>query len=346
ALMQQLEQLKKKLQLEGVFDSSHKQVIPKFPGRIGVITSATGSVIKDILHRLQDRYPIPVTLIPATVQGEAASKEVIAGIKLAEKLMTIKHKLAPDTLIIARGGGSFEDLWPFNNEQLIHTVFSCSMPTISAIGHETDITLLDLVADLRAPTPTAAAELATPEQAELNIKLQNMSSTISRNLPQMCNLAEQRLDLAWSKIISPSHYYMQQQQRLHNAVIKLPLLWQRYYANQHQRLHMANVKLSPRILDNYLQQLSQQLTNMYKLLQNLDVKQVLKRGFSIISTTKGDIVSSINQLENNKVYLAKFYDGDVKFNYNNAKNTNSKLSKTSVINNKISKHNDQLKMFD
>lgn len=168
ALLKQLEALKKKLLTEGLFDQAHKKQIPFMPKRIGVITSPTGAVIRDILHRLDDRFPVPVMLWPVPVQGNKAAEKIEAALAGFQKLSEGEK---PDVIIIARGGGSLEDLWCFNDERVVRAVFSCSIPVISAVGHETDTTLIDFVSDHRAPTPTAAAERAVPVRLDL---LQNL----------------------------------------------------------------------------------------------------------------------------------------------------------------------------
>lgn len=166
----QLEQLKQKLIAEGIFDSSRKKIIPKYPKTIAILTSPTGAVFHDIMHRLNDRYPCCfVYFFPIAVQGDKAEAEILSALK---KVDTMKDKI--DTVILARGGGSIEDLWCFNNEEIVRAVAALSIPIISAIGHETDITLVDFAADLRAPTPTAAAELATPDKKDITNFMENL----------------------------------------------------------------------------------------------------------------------------------------------------------------------------
>ena len=159
SLLKTLEEIKKRLLKEGLFDSKNKKKIPYLPSKIGVITSETGAVIRDIIHRIKDRFPVELILFPVNVQGNLAVIQIIDAIELAniQKNQGNKH-FDLDLLIIARGGGSLEDLMPFNNEQLVHSIYKSKIPIISAVGHETDITLCDFVADLRVPTPTAAAE--------------------------------------------------------------------------------------------------------------------------------------------------------------------------------------------
>src|SRR5947207_819056 len=171
ALMALLEQRKKKLAAEGLFDEARKQLLPFLPSRIGVVTSASGAVIRDILHRLADRFPRPVLVWPVRVQGEGSTAEIAAAIHGFNALPDTGPISRPDLLIVARGGGSLEDLWSFNEEIVVRAAAASLIPLISAVGHETDVTLIDFVADRRAPTPTAAAEMAVPVRAELIAEL-------------------------------------------------------------------------------------------------------------------------------------------------------------------------------
>ena len=166
ALMALLEQRKKKFAASGLFDQIHKKHIPKYPHRIGVITSPTGAVIQDILHRIEERYPLNVILWPVPVQGDDSSELITQAIRGFNN-NDIEESIKPDVIIVARGGGSIEDLWAFNEENIVNAVFESKIPIISAIGHETDFTISDFVSDMRAATPTAAAVLATPDRLEL-----------------------------------------------------------------------------------------------------------------------------------------------------------------------------------
>ncbi|HYE43700.1 MAG TPA: exodeoxyribonuclease VII large subunit [Caulobacteraceae bacterium] len=180
ALLAQLERLKAKLNGEGLFSAERKKPIPRHPAVIGVITSPTGAVIRDILHRIRDRWPCHVIVWPVVVQGEAASAQVAAAIRGFNALQPGGAIPRPDVLIVARGGGSIEDLWPFNDEALARTVFDSAIPLISAVGHETDTTLIDYVSDRRAPTPTGAAEMATPVLAELRALTADFEARLTR----------------------------------------------------------------------------------------------------------------------------------------------------------------------
>jgi exodeoxyribonuclease VII large subunit len=221
ALLAQLERLKARLQAEGLFDPARKKPLPESPAVIGVITSPTGAVIRDILHRIRDRWPCRVIVWPVVVQGDAAAGQVRAAIDGFNALGPDSALPRPDVLIVARGGGSVEDLWAFNDEALARTVAASSIPLISAVGHETDTTLIDFVSDRRAPTPTAAAEMATPILAELRAAVADLSARLHRSggrlvedrrsrvaslerslarVPDLVELAGQRFNLARSRM--------------------------------------------------------------------------------------------------------------------------------------------------
>lgn len=195
ALLKQLEERKQRLATEGLFDPARKQPIPAMPQVIGVITSPTGAVIRDILHRLGERFPVQVMVWPVLVQGESAAREVTAAIRGFDALLdnSAPPVPVPDLVIVARGGGSLEDLMAFNDEEVVRAVARCRLPVISAVGHETDTTLIDFAADLRAPTPTAAAELATPVKAELTARLNDLDTRLTRQLGQRLDQSGQQL---------------------------------------------------------------------------------------------------------------------------------------------------------
>ena len=193
ALMQLFEKLKAKLQGEGLFDQTHKKALPYLPKTIGVVTSPTGAVIRDILHRLADRCPSHVILWPTVVQGDGAADKIAAAINGFSNSDENSSFKRPDLIIVARGGGSIEDLWSFNEEQVVRAVANCTIPIISAVGHETDTTLCDFAADLRAPTPTAAAEMAVPVRADLLAHLTEQKLRIERATRRVHALGVERL---------------------------------------------------------------------------------------------------------------------------------------------------------
>jgi len=188
ALYLAYEQLKARFEAEGLFSAEFKKPIPRFPERIGVITSPTGAAIRDIINVIARRYPLATLYIyPALVQGEGAAKTLIDGIDYFDRSNLV------DTVIIGRGGGSIEDLWEFNNEKLARRIFACSVPVISAVGHETDFTICDFVSDMRAPTPSAAAELAVPDVRELSMTVDILSDRIDRALNRITERAREKL---------------------------------------------------------------------------------------------------------------------------------------------------------
>lgn len=200
ALLAQLERLKAKLREEGLFDTERKRPLPSMPATIGVITSPTGAVIRDILHRIADRWPCRVLIWPVVVQGDAAAAQVIAAVEGFNALGADGGIGRPEVVIVARGGGSVEDLWPFNDEGLARAVAGSEIPLISAVGHETDTTLIDFVSDRRAPTPTAAAEMASPVIADLRAALRDYRARLTRCGARTLEERGQRFDLAASRL--------------------------------------------------------------------------------------------------------------------------------------------------
>ncbi|MBU2090088.1 MAG: exodeoxyribonuclease VII large subunit [Alphaproteobacteria bacterium] len=220
-LMALLEKLKAKLAGEGLFDNTRKKVLPYLPRVIGVITSPTGAVIRDILHRLEDRCPTHVIVWPVKVQGDGAAAEVAAALRGFDAIQPGGPVPRPDLVIVARGGGSIEDLWAFNEEVVVRGIAACSIPVISAVGHETDTTLADYAADLRAPTPTAAAEMAVPVRAELELAVRNADLRLLQALSR--GLADRRkyLDALARALIDPQSLLGTAAQRLDVATERL-----------------------------------------------------------------------------------------------------------------------------
>ena len=217
ALMALLEERKKKLAAEGLFDKSHKQPLPYLPNTIGVVTSPTGAVIRDILHRVRERFPCQVILWPALVQGDAAAAQIEAGIRGFNALQGADR---PDVLIVGRGGGSIEDLWPFNEESVVRAAFESTIPLISAVGHETDTTLIDYVADARAPTPTGAAEIAVPVRTDLLLRLRQLGERQAQGLYRLTQQAKRRLEA--SRLPRPERLLEFQRQKLDHLTERLP----------------------------------------------------------------------------------------------------------------------------
>lgn len=271
------EQLKQRLQQEGLFQMQHKQPIPQRPGVIGVVTSATGAALQDIRNVLQRRWPVAKLVLAAVnVQGEKAAQEIAAGIRLLDQDPRV------EVVLVARGGGSREDLWVFNDEGIARAAFACKTPLISAVGHEIDVSILDFVADLRAPTPSAAAELATPDKrAELE-KIMNISTNIQQNIQarlEMCynrfeQLNNKRQSITPGTLCQPRQQVLQQQQqRLQNTVAHL------------------------------LEQSALQLQHRAALAHSLSPYQVLARGYGIPTTVKGKSLTVDEIKEKQRFYL-------------------------------------------
>ena len=214
-LRQKFEQLKFQLQAEGLFDDQYKKPIPNFPQRIGVITSASGAAIRDVLSTLKRRYPLArVQIFPVSVQGDKAKIEIA-------NMLAVADQYDNDVLILTRGGGSLEDLWAFNEEIVARAIFETLTPIVSGIGHEIDYTIADFIADLRAPTPTAAAELVTPQQTDIMQRLASLQSLLLQTITYRVNHSSQRLDILRSRLIHPRVGLAHSCQRLQNLLLRL-----------------------------------------------------------------------------------------------------------------------------
>jgi exodeoxyribonuclease VII large subunit len=249
ALLAQLERLKAKLAGEGLFERDRKRPIPAMPAVIGVVTSPSGAVIRDILHRIRDRWPAHVLVWPVVVQGETAAAQVCAAIRGFNALAPGGPVPRPDVLIVARGGGSVEDLWPFNDETLARTVAASRIPLISAVGHETDTTLIDYVSDRRAPTPTAAAEFATPVLAELRAALADQSRRLFRCGERTLEDRRTRLRSAARALPRPADLLAFASQRHDLAAGRLKAALERNTAVHERELVRAGARLTPALLD-------------------------------------------------------------------------------------------------
>jgi exodeoxyribonuclease VII large subunit len=329
ALLAQLERLKAKLQAEGLFEQARKLPLPAMPAVIGVITSPTGAVIRDILHRIRDRWPCRVVVWPVVVQGEAASVQVGAAIEGFNALDGSSGALPrPDVLIVARGGGSVEDLWPFNDEALARTAAASAIPLISAVGHETDTTLIDFVSDRRAPTPTAAAEMATPVLAELKAAVadyqrrlvacteralelrRNRLSAAARGLPRPADilaLASQRFDLAAGRLGAA----LQRNTAVHERELVrtvsrfTPALLERPRALKAQRVAELGARLAPATLRR-LERLDERLVSLDKLRLTLNPERPLELGFALVHRPDGSIVRDGAALEAGEAVTLEF----------------------------------------
>ena len=285
ALYLAYEQLKEKLYNEGLFDQSHKRLIPRFPERIGVITSPTGAAVRDIINVLGRRYPLAtIYLYPALVQGDGAEDTLVRGIDFFDKSHLV------DTVIIGRGGGSIEDLWAFNGEKLARRIFEAKVPIISAVGHETDFTICDFVADLRAPTPSAAAELASPDGRELVMAIANTEERLDRSLIRITERMRERLArVTESRVFTdPS------------------VMFEVYRDKVAELFDNANTSFAGIIADSRLK-----MAGACGRLEALNPLSVLSRGFAV-AERDGKIIRQKSEVNVGDEVTLRFADGSVR----------------------------------
>jgi exodeoxyribonuclease VII large subunit len=279
------EQLKAKLSAQGLFDPNHKKPIPKFPGTIGIITSSAGAAVHDMLRILNKRYPLAkVRLLPVRVQGAEAPGEIAAAIHYANR-----YRLA-DLLIVGRGGGSIEDLWAFNEEIVAHAIYNSEIPVISAVGHEPDVTISDFVADLRAATPSNAAELAVPDRDALTQSLDSMANAMATALNRQIRSHQQHLDmLSRSQALqSPTGYFDQKQQQLE-------LLKNRLISAENQNIARS----------------TQRYVALTAKLDAMSPLKVLTRGYSMAQDSRGEVVRSVSQVAPGDTIGISLSDGKI-----------------------------------
>lgn len=281
ALTIAFEQLKVQLAQEGLFDEEHKKAIPKFPQKIGVATSKMGAAVEDIKNVISRRHPLcEIIIVPTMVQGESAAQDI------ADSIRFIDENLGVDTIIVGRGGGSLEDLWAFNTEIVARAVYACKTPIISAVGHETDFTISDFVSDMRAPTPSAAAELAVPDIKSLIFQLNNFSVSIEKSLDFKISQCENSIK-RYKDFFSKSNVDL-------------------FYANIRDKMAQYNEKLKDsitRIIENQTNTLSKNA----EMLDNLSPLKILSRGYSVVKNEKSDIVTdseNINVGDNVEIILS------------------------------------------
>jgi len=304
-LQMAFDQLKNKLRLEGLFESENKKELPAYPNKIGVISSSTGSVIRDIIEVLKSRYPLSEILLYDTiVQGENAHHKIIKALKAADKIKNC------DVLILARGGGSLEDLWAFNEEELARAIFHCSTPIISSIGHETDTTIADFVADFRAPTPSAAAVSATPDVNAILYNASKLRKYLHESIKQSIESKKSSLALLKLRIIDPSQQLLLNAQKLDDLELRLIRNNKRLIEENKGKLKLLISQLINHS-ESFIKLQKNQLSNRGSVLSLLSPLNTLSRGYTITQTKEGEILTSHEQINTKELIITKFQDGKV-----------------------------------
>ncbi len=380
ALMALLEERKRKLGAEGLFDAARKQLLPFMPAVIGVVTSPTGAVIRDILHRISDRFPVNVIVWPVKVQGEGSGDAVAAAIRGFNALEPGSKIARPDVLIVARGGGSLEDLWGFNDEAVVRAAADSDIPLISAVGHETDWTLIDYAADVRAPTPTGAAEMAVPVKADLDAQIAALDARLKGSMTRHLDLSRQNLRSLARALPSLDQLLALPRRRFDEAAASLGRGLQLNTLNKRRTFDNTAYKLRPDILKTRIAQHRQKIgehmlradryaerqidrsksrivnaetalralpgqfareirnsrerlanltsrsdtavktiferqkyaiTAQTRMLESLSYKNVLQRGYAVVRSDEGDIISASSGISHGQHISIQFADGDV-----------------------------------
>ena len=328
ALQRAFNELKAKLSAQGLFDAARKKELPTLPTKIGVITSPTGAALRDVLSVLRRRFPaIPVIMYPVPVQGEGSAHKIAAALKLASKRKDC------DVLLLVRGGGSLEDLWSFNEEIVARAIVACDIPVVCGVGHETDVTIADFAADMRAPTPSAAAELVSPDQARyvqafarLDLRLQQLMRGLLQQLAQQLDWLKQGLER-----YHPINRIAEQTFELDELIKRLKQTWQVFFTQQQYQLERLTSRLhniSPqqsikhstqhlaalqhRLLRSLPQQLTnkrQQLATLSRTLHAVSPLQTLGRGYAIVSNEQGETLTDSAQVKTGDVIQVRLHKG-------------------------------------
>ena len=328
ALLKMLEDRRKKLLAEGLFKQEHKKPIPYLPQIIGVITSPSGAVIKDILHRLSDRFPSHVYLWPVAVQGEGSAQQIANAIEKFNQFTDQTDIKKPDLLIVARGGGSLEDLWSFNEEIVVRAVFNSSIPVISAVGHETDTTLIDFVSDLRAPTPTGAAEKSVPVRDELIARIDELNLRLKTSFSNKLNNNKDRLNNLIRLLGKPDQIFDNKNQQLDFINKDIENLFKNIFVEQKNKITQFTQRLIPpkvlinnleakqqlletkfkNYLENILTNKETKLNSLSQLLEASSFNRVLDRGFSLVMDNNGKPIKLSSDAPKNAKVKIKFSD--------------------------------------
>lgn len=331
ALMALLEKRRKELEKEGLFAQERKKPLPFLPQVIGVITSPTGAVIRDILHRISERFPVHVLVYPVAVQGEGAAEQVAGAINFFNSLNPESRILPPDLLIVARGGGSIEDLWAFNEEIVVRAAANSRIPLISAVGHETDTTLIDYASDQRAPTPTAAAEMAVPVRDELLISIRQIAVRYDSAIMRLLTQRKEQLQGLARGLPKPMQLLQTATQRLDDWQERLLLALPNLLSRKEQQLTALTARLRPQALQNEIIKTNEKildldlrlknsvlrtintnndkLKNLASLLESVNYKKILVRGFALVQDSNGKLITSASTAPKQMKII--FHDGEV-----------------------------------
>jgi exodeoxyribonuclease VII large subunit len=330
ALQRQFEQLKQQLSDVGLFDNQHKKPMPDSVSHIGVITSATGAAVKDVLSVLERRFPsIKVSIFPTTVQGDQAAKQIVEAIANANQLGQC------DALIVGRGGGSLEDLWPFNEEVVARAIFASAIPIVSAVGHEVDFTIADFVADLRAPTPSAAAELLSPDGEDILNQFEGFEILLTEAMGRKIQQLGQRADYLKKRLRHPGHKLQEQSQHLDHLDIRLRRAINSRLEQQRQRMNLVQSQLARvhpgeaidsyhQLVARYVKQMSRSVKQQLEvrrsrtgqamhLLDTVSPLKTLGRGYSIIRDADDAVIRSVAAVAEGDVLRGQLEDGEVVF---------------------------------
>jgi len=299
------EQLKKKLESEGLFDPAKKKKIPKIPSTIGIITAPTGAAIKDILSTIKRRWPLAKTIIfPSLVQGEEAASDIVRNINLSKSFDL-------DVLIVGRGGGSIEDLWPFNEEIVARAIYGLDVPVISAVGHEIDFTISDFVADLRAPTPTGAAEMAVPNISDVSNYLKQLELKLATNISNNINIKKELLKKIENSFVlkNPLTIYEVKEQKFDNLFERLLISYKNLVNNNSNKIILINNNLI-NSMSNLLNKNTNKYNNLIQKLEALNPILILKRGYGIVKS-KNVAIDSVKKIKKDDIINIELQDGSI-----------------------------------
>lgn len=328
ALLKMLEDRKKRLAAEGLFNADRKKNLPFLPEVIGVITSPTGAVIRDILHRLSDRFPRHVLVWPVLVQGQGSAEQIAAALNAFSAMQPGGPIPRPDLLIVARGGGSLEDLMPFNEEIVVRAAANCTIPLISAVGHETDTTLIDFASDRRAPTPTAAAEMAVPRRDQLWAQILDNTHRLTESARRLTAGSYEKLANLGARLENPARILNDKTQRLDNLTLRINGIFTQFLNAKERKLQQPLTKLvhPGHILDksrsrlqnssenlhragfSVLKDQTQKLESAGRLLDTLSFKSILARGFVVVRDHQGKAISDAANLHEGQNITLEFQD--------------------------------------